>query len=114
MSTAKKRELGLEHGRSLAVQAGEDGETVEIRGDGGVVELRIRMTPAGPVVQLSGASVEISAAETIRMQCKEFSVEAAERLELGTKGDLKVTVEGKTHLESTDDTVIRGKMIWLN
>lgn len=114
MSTAKKRELSLQHGRSIAVHAGDDGETVEIRGDGGVVELRIRMTAAGPVVQLSGASVEINAAEAIRMQCKEFSVEAAERLELRTKGDLEVKAEGKTHLESTDDTVIRGKMIWLN
>lgn len=113
MSTANKA-LALAHGRTVSISSGDDGETVEIRADGGEVELRIRMTPEGPVVQLDGAKVEINAAESIRMQCKEFSVQATEKLELGSDKELAVKSTGKMDIESADDCVIRGKMIYLN
>jgi len=106
MDTATKKGLELANGRTVTIATSEDGETVEFRADGGDVELRVKMTADGPVVQLSGARVEINAAESIEMSCKEFKVNASERLTLGS--------EGKLDLESKDDMVMRGKMIYLN
>jgi len=115
VSRNKNQQLALSHDRRITVEAADDGqETIEIRGAGDAVELRIRMTSEGPRVELTGASVEIRASESIHMQCKEFEVEASERLQLGSGGDLEVKVEGETHLYSAEETFIRGKKIWLN
>lgn len=109
---AEKKEIELTGGRSVIVTSTNDGrdgqkrETVEFRADGGDVELRVRMTADGPVVELSGARVEINAAETISMSCKELTINASEKLKLGSEGTVEV--------ESTDDLVLRGKMIHLN
>jgi len=104
--SAEKRGLELAGGRSVTVSSGDGGETVEFRADGGEVELRIKMTAEGPVVQLTGARVEINAAESIAMQCKEFTVKASEKMALGS--------EGTIDLESAEDMVLRGKLIHLN
>lgn len=114
MDTADKKALELANGRTVTVEAGSDGETVEFRAAGGDVELRIRMTEDGPVVQLSGAKVEITAAESIQMKCKEFEVQASDKLSLQSKDELSVTSSGKMHIESEDENVIKGKMIYLN
>ena len=106
METAGKKGLELANGRTVTLATGDHGETVEFRADGGDLELRVKMTADGPVVQLTGARVEIVATESIEMQCSEFTVKASERLSLGS--------EGKLDLEAKDDLVVRGKMIYLN
>lgn len=102
--------LQLDDGRTVAV----DGQSVEIRAAGGEVELRIKLTPEGPVLQLEGVKVEINAAESIAMKTKNFSVDASESLTLGTEGDLKVTSTGEMTLNSVADMIVKGKIIWLN
>ncbi len=114
MDTADKKALELANGRTVTVSSGAEGETVEFHADGGDVELRIKMTADGPVVQLSGARVEITAAESIDMKCKEFTVNAEDKVALNSEKELAVTSTGKMDIESKDDLVVRGKMIYLN
>ncbi len=112
--TKNAEALELGKGRTVTIANGEDGEVIEVRGAGGTVELRIKMTAEGPVVKLEGARVQVNATETIEMHCKSFSVDASESLSLGSEGGLAVHSTGEMTIESTDECVIRGKMIRLN
>ena len=114
MGTATEKKIELEHGRTIAVSAGETGETVEIRAESGAVELRVRMTPQGPVVLLEGVKIEIKASDSIEMECRKFSVNASEEVALESAGALDIKSTGEMNIKSADECIVRGKMIRLN
>ena len=100
-------QLDLDHGRTAELTSDGSTQTLEVRSEGGTVELRIRITEDGPVLVMEGARVQIQATESIEMQCKTFSVAASEgTLDVHSSGELKVTTE--------EDCRVVGKMIWLN
>jgi phage gp45-like len=104
----------LRRGRTLSVSAAEGDEVVEIRSPGGMVELRVRLTEEGPVLQLDGVKLEVKAAESVDIECQRFSVKASEKAEISSGGDLEVRADKEMSLESTDDLTVRGKIIHLN
>lgn len=110
----EERSVYLQHGRTLAVSAAGTTEVIEIRAAGGQVELRIRMTEDGPVLQLDGVKLAVNAAESIQMQCKTFSVQASESVEIASKGGVAVKAEAEMDIESTKDVRVRGDKIFLN
>lgn len=99
---AEERTVHLAGGRSLAVSD----EAVELRSPSGQLELRIKLTAEGPVLQVEGARVELRAAESVAVDCKRFEVRAAEGVTLRTEGTVDV--------EAKDDVTIVGKLIHLN
>lgn len=111
---ADERTMYLEHGRSLAVTSSGLSQLIEVRAASGQVELRIRMTEDGPVLQLDGIKLEVSAEDTIQLQCREFKVDAAESVEIASQGGLRVTSKDEMALESEVDVRVRGEKIWLN
>lgn len=105
--------IALDRGRRLEVAPGESGEVVEIRSPGGELELRIVLTPEGPVLQLEAIRVALSA-DDVAIDCKRLAVNASEQANLASGGDLAIEAEGELRTTSTGDTRIAGKLIYLN
>jgi len=74
--TSDRREIYLREGRTLSIeQAGSD-ELVEIRSSSGQVELRIRLTEDGPVLQMESARLQLKASEAIEIESKRVEIRA--------------------------------------
>jgi hypothetical protein len=106
------RVVELEHGHTLAVSPG--GKTVEIRAPGGMVEIRVEMTEAGPVLRAEAARLEISAEEDVVIKGKHVSLNGSESVDLDSKGTLNASSAGELKITSAEQMRLRGEMIWLN
>jgi hypothetical protein len=95
--------LELTEGRTLSVV---DGELVEVRAASGQLELRIRMTEDGPVLELESVRLMLKAAESIDVECEDFNVNAQGEIALSGKADVRVDAEGEVH--------VTGEIIHLN
>lgn len=90
--------LSLDHGRTLAVEKDGADELVEIRSASGMVELRVRLTDDGVVLQMDAARISLKATESIDVECKSFNVAA----------------ESEVRLESNGDVRVKGGMVYIN
>jgi hypothetical protein len=108
------REVALHHGRRLSVTAAGADDLVEIRGQGGVVELRIRFTAEGPVLQLEGVRLSLKAADAVDVECATFNVRAREAVELCSDGEVRVHGDTGVRVEASGDVRVSGKLIHLN
>lgn len=109
-----ERSVYLAHGRTLTVASEGTDELIEIRASSGQMEVRIRMTEDGPVLQLEGVKLAVKAAEAIDLECKTFKVAATESVEIASKGEMNVNAEGEMKIESAKDVRVVGDKIWLN
>jgi hypothetical protein len=109
-----ERRMYLDGGRQVAVVEHAGQQAVEIRAASGQLELRIKLTAEGPVLSLDGVKVEMNAAESLQIKCKDFKVEATESTTIESKGELKIKSDGEMELDSPSDVRIKGKKIWLN
>ena len=100
------REVYLREGRTLTVtqQGGE--ELVEIRGSSGMLEVRIRLTEHGPVLQMESARLQLKATEAVEVEAPALNVRTTEAITMETKGEVKVQAEGEIDID--------GKKIHLN
>ena len=107
-----------DEGRSMTVKGGRTitvaDDVVELRAPSGMLELRIRLTEEGPVLQVEGVKVAIKAAEAVSVDCKTFEVRAEEGVKLHSDGQLDVSSEKEMKINSTDEIRVVGKMIHLN
>jgi hypothetical protein len=85
--------LTLKHGHTIEVDSRGTDELVEIRDPSGVVELQIRVTDDGIVLQLEAVRISLKAAESVDVECKTFNVGADESIQLHAAGD--VVAQGK-------------------
>ncbi len=86
----------LPSGRSVEVDAAAGREAITVRAADGALELRIELTPAGPVVRLSAARLEIAAAD-VAVKCDTFAVDAAAGVRVSA-GEFRVKTEESIHL----------------
>jgi len=107
------RTVHLAAGRTLTVR-GDVEQVLELRNPGGLLELRIKLTDEGPVLQVEGAKVAIKAADAVSVDCKTFEVRAEEAVQLHSEGTLDVTAEKEMRVKSTEDVWVNGKIIHLN
>jgi hypothetical protein len=77
----------LPSGRQVAVQAGDQGEFLEVSAPGGDLELRIELTPEGPVVRLRCARLELAAGD-VAMSCRSFDLRTTEDVRLNGRNIL--------------------------
>src|SRR5262245_22815842 len=75
-------------GRTLLVTGRTAGETLEIRSPSGAVELLIRITAEGPVLQLRSSRLELVATGEVLVSCQRFSVEASADVHIRAAGDI--------------------------
>jgi len=104
--TSDRREIYLREGRTLSVEGAGTDELVEIRSSSGQVELRIKLTEEGPVLQVESARLELKASEAVSIESKRVEIKATETLELASGNEIKVDGEGEVR--------VNGKMIYLN
>jgi len=86
--------LKLQHGRTLSVEPAADADLVEIRRADGVLELRLKLTEDGVVLQLEAARISLKADESIDVECKTFNLNAESDVGIQSRaGDLRVRGE---------------------
>lgn len=111
--TDENREVYLRDGRKLVLSEQGSEQLVEIRNESGLLEVRIRLTDDGPVLQMESARLSLKAAEAVEIESKRVEIKGSENLsltggEVAVKGeqDVKVTADGEVH--------VVGTMIYLN
>ena len=104
--TSDRREIYLREGRTLTVEQSGTDELVEVRSSSGQVELRIRLTEEGPVLQMESARLQLKASEAVEIESKRVEIRATETVQVTSKDEVKVDAEG--------DVRVNGKTIWLN
>jgi hypothetical protein len=104
--TTDRREVYLREGRTLTVESAGSDELVEVRSSSGQVELRIRLTEEGPVLQMESARLALKATEAVEIQSPRIEIKATETLQLSSDNEIKVDAEGEVR--------VNGKMIYLN
>ncbi len=114
--------LGLSSGRSVAVVEGDGEDRIDIRGVGGELLLRVRMTPEGPVLSISGVSLEIGATKDLSLRAETVSVRASKDLSLEAGEHHRVKARdvdiqanpGAVNIKANDDVDIVGERVRLN
>jgi hypothetical protein len=104
--TTDRREIYLREGRTLSVESAGNEELVEVRSSSGQVELRIKLTEDGPVLQFESARLQLKATEAVEIESKRVDIKATESLQLTSEDEVKVDAEGEVR--------VNGKMIYLN
>jgi phage gp45-like len=104
--TTDRRELYLRDGKTLSVETAGSDELVEIRSSSGQVELRIKLTEDGPVLQMESVRLQLKATESVEIESKRIELKATETLQLSSDHEVKVDAEGEVR--------VNGKMIYLN
>jgi hypothetical protein len=107
-------ELYLDAGRTLKVRRAGVEQLVEVRAASGQLELRIRLTDEGPVLQMEAVKLALHAEDAVAIKCKTFEVEASADTVIQSGGELKIKAQGEVEVDSPEDVRIRGKIIWLN
>jgi phage gp45-like len=83
--------VNLQHGRTLTVEPGAGAEDlVEIRAADGTLELRLRLTADGVVLQAEAARIALKADHSIDLDCQTFNVNADSDVHIQARGDLRV------------------------
>ena len=110
----RPQELALQHGRHLALVSNQGDDLVEIRAPGGLVELRIRLTAEGPVLQMESLRLSLKAAHDVEIACANFSVRAHEAMTLQADGALRIQGEADLHVDAHGEVHVKGSTIHLN
>lgn len=110
-----ERTAPLETGRRVLIRNGSDGQTVEVRGPDGSLEVQIVITPQGPVVKLTAGRLEIATTEDVDIRCRKFKVHAESGVEIESEGKMALRSEDDLDLEAKQgDLRAKGETIWLN
>ncbi|HSN25975.1 MAG TPA: hypothetical protein VLT45_06800 [Kofleriaceae bacterium] len=112
-TTEDAREVYLKDGRKLTLSEQGGDQLVEIRNESGLVEVRIKLTEEGPVLQMEAVRMQLKASEQVSIESQSVEIKGAEHVEV-TGGKVDVTAEEDVNVESKAEVRVRGKMIWLN
>ena len=108
-----KRETTFPSGRT--VQISLDGqEQIQVYSPSGDLEVSLQFTDTGPVLKLSGAKLQLDAAEDIQVRCNTFAVETRDGTDLRSDGDVNIQAGGELRVKTDGATHIDGDMLYLN
>ncbi|WP_437690664.1 hypothetical protein [Sorangium sp. So ce176] len=97
---APARVVPLASGRSIEIAEEGAEERIHIRAAAGQLLVSIRLTDEGPVLSLSGASLEIAAAKTLSLSCDTLRIQAAQDAAVEVGGSLHERVRGSVVREA--------------
>lgn len=106
--------LALQHSRTLSVSTADDHDLVEIHGAGGEVELRIKVTPEGPVLLVESVRLALKAKEDVSVECGSFEVRATDSVDLHSDGGMQLSGEAEIRVNASGDVRVVGEKIYLN
>lgn len=113
-AAAEARALHLRQGRTLTLTSVGKDELVEIRGSSGVLELRIRVTDEGAVLEMESVRLSLRAAESVDVDCKEFNVSAERSIGLSAQGEIRVSGKADVRVDADGEVHVTGETIYLN
>jgi hypothetical protein len=111
---ADRSAMRLRDGRSLTVVSADTGELIEVRSAEGTLELRLRMTDEGPVLEMESVRLKLRAAESVEIETKDFNVSAERSMGLSSQGEITVSGEADVHVDAAGGVHVTGEMIYLN
>ena len=112
-TTEDAREVYLKDGRRLTVSDQGADQLVEIRNESGMVEVRIKLTEAGPVLQMEAVKLQLKATDAVEIESARVEIKGTESVEV-SGGKVEVEAEEDATVEAKGEVRVRGKMIWLN
>ncbi len=107
----EERELYLRDGRKVVVS--DEDRVVEIRSESGLLELRIKLTEQGPVLQMEAVKLQLKATEQVEIESKRVDIKATEQVAVSAR-DVEIEAEEDVDVEAKNDVRVVGKMIYLN
>jgi len=108
-----EREVFLRDGRKLVVSEVGNDQLVEIRNESGMLELRIKLTAEGPVLQMESLRLQLKATEAVEIESQRVEIRGTERVDV-TGGQIKVSGEEDVNVDAKGEVRVVGKMIYLN
>lgn len=111
-TSGETREVFLRDGRKVVVTDGGE-QLVEIRSQSGMVELRIRLTEEGPVLQMETVRMQLKATEAVEIESPRVEIKGTEQLKL-EGGDVEMHSERDTRIDADGIVRVVGKKIHLN
>lgn len=107
------QELSLRDGRRLTVSETGMDQLVEIRNESGLLELRIKLTADGPVLQMESVRLQLKASEAVQIESPRVEIKGSEHLEL-SGGQVSLHGEEDVKVDAVGEVHVVGKMIYLN
>lgn len=110
MATDLKQSLRIElktSGRSLETGAEGDADLIELRDPEGRLELRLRVTPEGPVLEIDAAALRLCARD-VTVSCERFAIEADRSVALHSGGEIVQRAEGDLAAQSLGEVRVHG------
>lgn len=107
-----EREVFLRDGKKLVVSDQGADQVVEIRNESGMLEVRIKLTDQGPVLQMEGARLSLKATEQVEIESAKVAIKAQEIAIEGKQ--VNVSGEEDVTVNANGEVRVVGKMIYLN
>jgi hypothetical protein len=105
VETGDEREIYLRDGKKLVVGETHGNQLVEIRSESGMVEVRIELTEAGPVLRMESVKLELKAEQAIELESQRVAIKA---------GTVTIESDETVEVDAKGDVRVAGKMIYLN
>jgi hypothetical protein len=109
----EQREVYLRDGRKLVISEERSEQLVEIRGASGMLELRIKLTEQGPVLQMDSVRLSLKASEAVEIEAPRVAINGTEQLAL-RGGEVALESEADVAVDAEGEIKVVGKMIYLN
>jgi len=107
------REVYLRDGRKLIVSDAGSDQLVEIRSGSGMVEVKIRLTDEGPVLQMESVRLSLKATEAVEIESRRVAIKGTEQVSIDG-GGVEVKAEEGVEIDAEGDVRVVGKTIHLN
>lgn len=104
----------LQNSKTLSITSEEGQDLVEVHGAGGTVELRIRITPEGPVLVMESVRLELKASESVNVECGTFEVRAKDSVDMHSDGGMQLSGTADVRVNANGDVIVKGEKIYLN
>jgi hypothetical protein len=108
---APVRTVPFASGRSLEIAELPGEERIHVHAPDGQLLLSLRLTPEGPVLALSGLSLEITAQKHIALACKDLSIRTTGDANLDVGGSLHQHVRGSAIREAGKTSIERAREV---
>ncbi len=108
-----EREVYLRDGRKLVLSEKNSEQLVEVRSESGMLEVRIRLTAEGPVLQMESARIQLKATEQVSIESARVEIKGTEQVDVnGNK--VQISSEEDMNIDAKGEIRVVGKMIYLN
>lgn len=100
---APSQRTALVSGYVVETEAAPPDEMLRVFAPDGRLCLKMTLTPEGPLLELSGVALAVTAQRDIQIRCERLDIQTQHGLLLKAGGDLQLMSQGDTHMVSAGD-----------